>query len=105
MAIGSVQFRASSHPHIALIGYLARKEGVPPERVEQCLNKDLIRTMVCERLDWCGLSLDRERNRQLVDAEGRITSDNSRLHAYVIPSEEELMIAHEAVKCVQQEPE
>ena len=65
-------------------------------------NTPLVRAMVCEGLGWCGVSFDQERNREMVDREGRITYDNSRLHVYVIPSEEELMIAHEAVRCAQQ---
>jgi acetate kinase len=64
-------------------------------------NTPLVRAMVCEGLEWCGVSIDQERNRQMVDREGRITTDSSRLHVYVIPSEEELMIAHEAVRCTQ----
>jgi len=60
----------------------------------------MVRAMICEDLAWCGLSLDPDRNGNVIDAEGRITSDNSRLHAHVILSEEELMIAHEAVRCV-----
>jgi acetate kinase len=61
-------------------------------------NTPLIRAMVCEGLEWCGVSIDQERNRQMVDREGRITTDSSRFDVYVIPSEEELMIAHEAVR-------
>src|SRR5690348_2781204 len=45
-----------------------------------------------------GLEFDQERNAATVDREGRITRDNSRLHAYVIPTEEDLMIAHEALR-------
>lgn len=57
-----------------------------------------MRERVCEGLKWCGLTLDRERNQQTIDREGRISTDDSRLHAYVIPVKEGLMIAYEAMR-------
>ncbi len=53
-----------------------------------------VRTLVCGALDWCGLTLDPTRNEETIHCEGRITTDDSRLHAWVIPVEEGLMIAH-----------
>ena len=40
------------------------------------------------------------RRQQVIDREGRITTDDSRLHAYVIPAEEELLIAQKVVQCL-----
>ena len=63
----------------------------------------LVRNLVCGPLDWCGLRLDPARNEQTVNREGRITTDDSRLHAWVIPVEEGLMIAQQVAKCLEGE--
>jgi len=58
-----------------------------------------VRRRICEGLNWFGLEFDAERNLATIDCEGRVTRDGSRLHAFVIPTEEGLMIAHEAMIC------
>lgn len=63
-------------------------------------NSPGVRARICEGLDWLGLNLDPERNATTLDREGRLTTDSSRLHAYVIPTDEELMMAHEALRCL-----
>jgi acetate kinase len=62
-------------------------------------NSPNVRSAICEGLDWFGLRLNAGRNQATVDCEGRITEDGSRLEAYVIPTQEGLMIAHEALLC------
>jgi acetate kinase len=57
-----------------------------------------IRRRVCEGMGQLGLDFDPERNESIINREGRITRDESRLHAYVIPSEEGIMIAQEAMR-------
>lgn len=59
-----------------------------------------VRARVLEELEWCGLSLDTARNEQTINREGRITTDSSRLHAYVIPVGEGLLIADQTIKCL-----
>ncbi len=61
-------------------------------------NTPLVRAKVCSGLEWCGLKLDGEVNQHLIDSEGRISTDDSQIHAYVIPTEEGLMIAHSAIR-------
>jgi acetate kinase len=61
-------------------------------------NTPYVRQLICDGLDWLGLRFDPERNATLIDREGRISHDDSRLHAFVIPSEEGLMIAHQALR-------
>lgn len=56
-----------------------------------------VREKVCKGFEWCGLKLDSERNEQTIDIEGCISTQDSSLGAYVIPVEEGLMIALEAV--------
>lgn len=58
-----------------------------------------VRRRICEGLEWLGLNFDPERNAATVDREGQITRNGSRVHAYVIPTKEALMIAHEALRC------
>lgn len=60
-------------------------------------NTLFVRDRICSQLKWCGLTLDSERNQQTIDCEGRISSDDSRLHAYVIVVEEGLQIAQQAI--------
>jgi acetate kinase len=62
-------------------------------------NTPYVRQLICDGLDWLGLRFDPERNATLIDREGEISHDDSRLHAFVIPSEEGLMIAHQALRC------
>jgi acetate kinase len=58
-------------------------------------NTGLVRQRVCEGLRWCGLEMDAEQNRLLIDVEGRLSTERSPIQAYVIPVEETLEIAHE----------
>jgi acetate kinase len=59
-----------------------------------------VRARVLEEFDWFGLTLDPTRNEQTINREGRITTDGSRLHAYVIPVEEGLLIADQTIQCL-----
>ncbi|HZP07494.1 MAG TPA: acetate/propionate family kinase [Terracidiphilus sp.] len=63
-------------------------------------NTPLVRERVCEALRWCGLEMHREQNRLLIDIEGRLSTEDSPIQAYVIPVEETLQIAHECSQVV-----
>jgi len=63
-----------------------------------------VRSRICRGLEWAGLKLDEKKNQLMVGLEGQISSDDSRLHAYVIPTDEELLIARDTVRCIQGEP-
>src|SRR4029077_8024999 len=54
-----------------------------------------VRASVCEGLEWAGLYLDAEKNKNTMGVENRISRDDSRLAAYVIPTDEELLIARD----------
>jgi acetate kinase len=54
-----------------------------------------VRAHTLEGFTWCGLTVDPDRNNQIINREGRITTDDSRLHAYVIPTQEGLLIAQQ----------
>jgi acetate kinase len=64
-----------------------------------------VRSRVCNDLQWLGIELDEDRNRAHVDGrEGVISSNNgSRLAVYVIPTDEELLIARDTARCVFEE--
>lgn len=58
-------------------------------------NTKLVREVVGNGLRWCGLHLDEGANERLIDVEGRLSTVDSPLQAWVIPVEEGLQIAHE----------
>lgn len=64
-------------------------------------NTAFVRARALAGFDWCGLRLDEERNERTIDREGQITTDESRLHAYVIPTEEGLFIAQQVARCLE----
>lgn len=57
-----------------------------------------IRERVCSAMGWCGVRLDRAANERVINCEGRITADDSRLAVFVIPTQEALMLAHLALQ-------
>jgi acetate kinase len=64
-----------------------------------------VRSRVCNGLQWLGLELDEDQNRTHVGGrEGLISSKDSRLAAYVIPTDEELLIARDTARCVLAQP-
>jgi len=67
-------------------------------------NSPDIRAQICDGLEWFGLALDTSKNEQAVGREERISKDDSRLHAFVIPTDEELLIARDTVRCILGEP-
>jgi acetate kinase len=63
-------------------------------------NSPDIRGRICDGLEWFGLKIDKGRNDRASGREERITTDDSKLHAFVIPTDEELLIARDTVRCV-----
>jgi acetate kinase len=62
-------------------------------------NSSEVRAKICAGLNWLGVELDAERNEEMIDGrEGIISKDTSRLAAYVIPTNEELLIARDTVR-------
>ena len=68
-------------------------------------NAPEIRARISEGLEWAGLKLDPNRNQQIGKKEGPISTDDSRLQAYMIPTDEELLIARDTVRCLLGEPQ
>lgn len=69
-------------------------------------NSPEVRSSICEGLQWMGLELDFERNAKCTNGcEGLISTESSRLAAYTIPTDEELLIARDTVRSVQGAPQ
>jgi acetate kinase len=64
-------------------------------------NSPDIRAYICDGLQWAGLQLDQSRNKQFAGLEGQISTSDSNLHAFVIPTDEELLIARDTVRCIE----
>ena len=59
-------------------------------------NSPAVRAAICEGLSWFGIELDAERNAAHTAArEGLISAESSRVAVYVIPTNEELLIARD----------
>jgi acetate kinase len=67
-------------------------------------NSAEIRGRICEGLEWAGLTLDKDKNEKTMGKEAAIGTEGSRLAAYVIPTDEELLIARDTVRCILGEP-
>lgn len=69
-------------------------------------NSPEIRARICEGLEWAGLELAVDSNRSTIGGrEGLISTDSGRLAAWVIPTNEELMIARDTLHCIRNSPQ
>lgn len=64
-------------------------------------NSPEIRARICDNMEWAGLRLDANKNQAMVGREGQISTDDSTLHAFAIPTDEELLIARDTVRVIQ----
>jgi acetate kinase len=67
-------------------------------------NSPEIRARICEGMDWAGLKIHAAKNEETVGREGLISTDDSKLLAYAIPTDEELLIARDTVRVILGEP-
>ncbi|HZM09124.1 MAG TPA: acetate kinase [Candidatus Limnocylindrales bacterium] len=67
-------------------------------------NSPEIRARICTGMEWAGLEIDAAKNQQTIAREGLISTDDSRLLAYAIPTDEELLIARDTVRVILGEP-
>ena len=64
-------------------------------------NASKVRARICDGLQWMGVLIDAERNAAMIDGkEGRIDGEGSRIEVWVIPTDEELLIARDTVRVV-----
>ena len=55
------------------------------------------RKKICDYLKFLGVKLDIERNNTVVNCEGKISADDSEIELYVVPTNEELLIARDTM--------
>jgi len=63
-------------------------------------NANLVREKVCENLEFMGINLDDEKNAIRSGEAREINSDDSKVKIYVIPTNEEYVIAHDTYELV-----
>jgi acetate kinase len=63
-------------------------------------NSPDVRERICRGMEWAGLHLDAAKNKGTVGREGKISTEDSRLLAYAIPTDEEVLIARDTVRVI-----
>ena len=63
-------------------------------------NQINIRKKICENLEWMGLKLDLEKN-NVRSVETKISTEDSKVDAYIIPTDEEMVIARDTKALVE----
>lgn len=61
-------------------------------------NSDVVRGKICAELNGLGIELNAQKNEEGSGSESKISSDNSAVEVWVIPTNEELVIAQDAMK-------
>ena len=61
----------------------------------------LVRSEICAGMEWCGLLLDERQNDSAIGAEARISPAEASIQVFVIPSDEEAVIARETAVLLQ----
>jgi acetate kinase len=65
-------------------------------------NSPVIRERICKGLEWIGIAIDPQINAATsAGKEGMVHKKDSRAQVYVIPTNEELLIARDTVHCIQ----
>ena len=64
-------------------------------------NSSIIRAGVCQNMEWAGIELDQQKNSSLPrGSESRISKDSSRVQVWVVPTNEELVVARQTVEAI-----
>lgn len=63
-------------------------------------NSPAVRARICAGMEWCGMAVDENRNNSMTGIEGKISTDDTKVEIYVIPVDEAVMIARDAVDCL-----
>jgi acetate kinase len=65
-------------------------------------NQINIRKKICENLEWMGLKIDLEKN-NVRSVETKISTEDSKIQAYIIPTDEEMVIARDTKALVEKQ--
>ncbi len=63
-------------------------------------NAALIREKVCSNLEFMGIEIDKDKNNERISGNREIQSKNSKVKIYIIPTNEEYVIAYDTYKLV-----
>lgn len=64
-------------------------------------NSSIIRAGVCKNMEWAGIELDTAKNDSLPrGSESRISTDSSRVQVWVVPTNEEIVVARQTVEAI-----
>jgi acetate kinase len=61
-------------------------------------NTPFVRERIFNGFDWLGAALDRKRNEETIDREGPITTDNSKIPIWIVPTQEGMMLAKDVAE-------
>ena len=65
-------------------------------------NSSIIRAGVCQNMEWAGIDLDQAKNASLPrGSESRISTEISRVQVWVVPTNEEIVVARQTVEAIQ----
>jgi acetate kinase len=99
LAIDVFCYRARKY----LGAYLAALQGADAVVFSGGIGEHLpfIRKEICGGMEWCGLFLDDRQNDSVIENEGRVSTAEASIQVFVIPSDEEAVIAREAAVLLQ----
>lgn len=99
LAIDMFCYRARKY----LGAYLAALQGADAVIFSGGIGEHLpfIRKEICGGMEWCGLILDEAQNESVNGTEGRISAAEARIQVFVIPSDEEAVIARATASLLQ----
>jgi len=64
-------------------------------------NSPIVRTGVCRNMQWAGIELDEDKNKSLPrGSESRISTDSSKVQVWVVPTNEEIVVARQTAEAV-----
>jgi acetate kinase len=67
-------------------------------------NSPAVREKICQNMEWLGLRLDSVANANTIGQDGRVSTADSRLNAFVVHTDEELIIARETARLIGSRP-
>ena len=57
--------------------------------------------MVCDNLECLGVKIDYDKNDTILGEFAKISTDDSKIDVYVVPTDEELLIARDTLKFIE----
>jgi len=67
-------------------------------------NSPAVRARIVSGMEWCGMTIDENRNNTTIGTERKISTDEAKVQIYVIPVDEAVMIARDTVHYLRKPP-